>query len=200
MHTADEVLQRDREDIERTGTKASRKKSKGRSTKLSSVPGTSPTRKLLVTPAVERMSRVPVWARPPTGTNGAGEPSRPPNEAASWAEHRANLKAQYPGRWNPSKKVSREAMDAIRALHNADREQYPLWVLAQRFTISPEAVRRILKSRWRMPEERVEEKRMKERRRRMERVKRMREEEMHQLVRAGIKLKVHPDDELRFKE
>jgi methylphosphotriester-DNA--protein-cysteine methyltransferase len=147
---------------------------------------------------MDRISRVPVWARPPTATEEHRNPVKPP-KAKSWAEHRANLRAKYPGNWSPSKKVSREAMDAIRKLHKADPDKYPTWILAQRFTISPVAVRRILKSKWRMPEDKVEEKIMKERMRRIERMKRMREEEMHQMVRAGIKLKVHPDDELRLK-
>jgi Neugrin len=87
-------------------------------------------------------------------------------------------------------------MQALRELHKADPEKYPSWMLAQRFKISPEAVRRVLKSNWTMSEDRKEEKVMRERRTRIERMKRMREEEMHQMVRAGIKLKVHPDDRL----
>ncbi|KIM23661.1 hypothetical protein M408DRAFT_332263 [Serendipita vermifera MAFF 305830] len=161
------------------------------------VAGTSPTRKLLVTPALDRVSRVPVWARPPTVT--AEKEMQPPGGATSWGERRAMVKERYPERWNPSKKVSREAMEAIRELHRQDPEKYPSWVLAQRFTISPEAVRRILKSNWKMSEERLEEKVMKQRKRRIERVKRAQEDEMHQLVRAGIQLKVHPEDELRLK-
>jgi hypothetical protein len=152
----------------------------------------------LVTPAMDRISRVPVWARPPTATEAAEKLGNPPT-AKSWAEHRANVKAEYPGKWDPSKKVSREAMDAIRELHKTDPEKYPPWVLAQRFTVSTEAIRRILRSKWRMPEDKVEEKIMKERKRRIERTKGRMEEEMHQMVRAGIKLKVHPDDELRLK-
>jgi len=147
---------------------------------------------------MDRISRVPVWARPPTATEEPGKLAKPPM-AKSWAEHRVSIKTKYPGKWNPSKKVSREAMDGIRELYKADPDKYPTWVLAQRFTISPEAVRRILKSKWRMPEDKTEEKIMKERMRRIERRKKMMEDEMHQMVRAGIKLKVHPDDELRLK-
>lgn len=171
------------------------KKTKNVTTKPSkSVTGTLPTRKRMVAPAVERESRVPVWARPPKEI----ETIKPP-VAETWGEHRAAIKAKYPERWNPTKKVSREAMDAIRQLHKQDAETYPSWVLAQRFMISPEAVKRILKSNFRMSEGKVEEKVMKERKRRIERMKTMREEEMHQMVRAGIQLKVHPDDQLRLK-
>ena len=39
-------------------------------------------------------------------------------------------------------------MDALRQLHRAEPRQFPVPVLAERFKISPEAVRRILKSTW----------------------------------------------------
>ncbi|CAG8689311.1 12981_t:CDS:2, partial [Acaulospora colombiana] len=41
-------------------------------------------------------------------------------DGLTWSEHRAKLKEKYPEPWNPSKKVSREAMDAIRELYKAD--------------------------------------------------------------------------------
>jgi hypothetical protein len=90
-------------------------------------------------------------------------------------------------------------MNAMRELHKADPEKYPSWVLAQRFQVSPEATRRILKSNWRMGAVQTEEKVMRQRKARVERMQRMKEEEMHQMVRAGIKLKVHPDDRFELQ-
>ncbi|PVF94101.1 hypothetical protein CPB86DRAFT_664721, partial [Serendipita vermifera] len=174
----------------------------------------SSTRKLLVTPSTDRISRIPVWARPPTAALNAPKQKQTESESENennrgrknvapdgltWTEHRAKLKEKYPDPWNPSKKVSREAMDAMRQLYAADPVKYPSHILAQRFSISPEAARRILKSRWRMGEEMKAEKVMRQRKARVERMKKDREEEMHQMIRAGIKLKVHPDDELELR-
>lgn len=58
------------------------------------------------------------------------------------------MKKSFPDGWNPPKKLSREAMDGLRTLHNHDPETFTTTALATRFKISPEAVRRILKSRW----------------------------------------------------
>lgn len=50
-------------------------------------------------------------------------------------------------RWNPSKKLSRTTMEAIRLL----KRQFPNMnasELGERFKVSPEVIRRILKSKW----------------------------------------------------
>jgi len=65
-----------------------------------------------------------------------------------YRQYRAALKEKHPEGWNPPKKLSREAMDGLRALHHTQPEVFTTPVLAQRFRISPEAVRRILKSKW----------------------------------------------------
>ncbi|KAF7318889.1 Acylpeptide hydrolase [Mycena chlorophos] len=77
-------------------------------------------------------------------------PTGPPTEPtpAAWQTHRSSLKAAFPDGWNPPKKLSREAMDGLRQLHRMNPETFSTPVLAERFRISPEAVRRILKSRW----------------------------------------------------
>ncbi|OSX60995.1 hypothetical protein POSPLADRAFT_1047288 [Postia placenta MAD-698-R-SB12] len=62
--------------------------------------------------------------------------------------HRTTLKKAFPEGWAPPRRLSREAMDGLRAMHAADPEMFATPVLAERFRISPEAVRRILKSRW----------------------------------------------------
>jgi gas vesicle protein len=55
--------------------------------------------------------------------------------------------------WSPRKKISPEAMQGIRTLH-AEHPDYDLPKLASIFKISPEAVRRILRSKWQpTPEE-----------------------------------------------
>ncbi|KZT65299.1 hypothetical protein DAEQUDRAFT_643870, partial [Daedalea quercina L-15889] len=62
--------------------------------------------------------------------------------------HRAAMKKAFPQGWSPPRKLSREAMDALRALHATDPEVFTTPLLASKFRISPEAVRRILKSKW----------------------------------------------------
>ncbi|KZT60901.1 hypothetical protein CALCODRAFT_421495, partial [Calocera cornea HHB12733] len=62
--------------------------------------------------------------------------------------HRARLRARYPAGWAPRTKMSREAMAALRLFHREDPAQFSVPMLADKFTISPEAVRRILRSRW----------------------------------------------------
>lgn len=97
--------------------------------------------------------------------------------------HRTTLKKAFPEGWAPPRRLSREAMDGLRAMHAADPEMFATPVLAERFRISPEAVRRILKSRWeptreqrvriaererRAKEEWIQERRMEEREQQME--------------------------------
>ncbi|KAF9261708.1 hypothetical protein L218DRAFT_973869 [Marasmius fiardii PR-910] len=63
------------------------------------------------------------------------------------------MQRDFPEGWNPPKKLSREAMEGLRELYHMDKEKFSTPVLAHKFRISPEAVRRILKSRWQQPEE-----------------------------------------------
>ncbi|KAF8889690.1 Neugrin-domain-containing protein, partial [Infundibulicybe gibba] len=67
------------------------------------------------------------------------------------AAHRAALRKTFPAGWAPPRKLSRDAMDGLRALHRFDPEKFSTPILADKFRISPEAVRRILKSRWTPP-------------------------------------------------
>ena len=62
--------------------------------------------------------------------------------------HRMSIKKAFPTGWSPPRKLSREAMDGLRQLHHYDSGTFSTPVLAEKFRISPEAVRRILKSKW----------------------------------------------------
>lgn len=66
--------------------------------------------------------------------------------------------------WSPRKRLSPDALSGIRALHEHDREKYSTPMLAEQFKVSPEVIRRILKSKWEPNEEE-----MADRRRRWER-------------------------------
>ena len=78
----------------------------------------------------------------------------PPKEREPWQLQKQALKEKFPDGWKPRKKLSPDALDGIRALHQQFPDVYTTEVLARRFEVSAEAVRRILKSKWQpSPEE-----------------------------------------------
>jgi len=71
-------------------------------------------------------------------------------ERPPWQLQKEALKDKLGGSaWNPRKKLSPDAMEGIRHLHKMQPERFTTPVLAQHFKVSPEAIRRILKSKWR---------------------------------------------------
>ncbi|KAL5114095.1 Required for respiratory growth protein 9 mitochondrial [Pleosporales sp. CAS-2024a] len=79
-------------------------------------------------------------------------PSRP-----AWAVQKAAVKAKLDGAaWNPRKKLSPDAMDGIRHLHTTQPTRFTTPILAEHFKVSPEAIRRILKSKWRPSDDEYE--------------------------------------------
>ncbi|BGP16162.1 Required for respiratory growth protein 9 mitochondrial [Rhodosporidiobolus nylandii] len=92
--------------------------------------------------------------------------------APEWLKHRQTLQKQFPTGWAPPKRISREAMDLIRSLHGSDPERYSTPVLSARFKISPEAVRRVLRSKF---EHTVEEKARREAQRKEDRIRQIKE-------------------------
>lgn len=78
----------------------------------------------------------------------APDASQPRPKLDKWAEHKNSLKEKFPEGWAPRKKLSPDAMEGIRGLHEQDPNKYSTPVLAEQFKVSPEAIRRILKSRW----------------------------------------------------
>ncbi|KAG9233903.1 hypothetical protein BJ875DRAFT_462976 [Amylocarpus encephaloides] len=71
-----------------------------------------------------------------------------PPRKESWQSHKAAMKEKFPDGWNPQKRLSPDAISGIRALHAQDPETYTSAMLAEQFKVSPEAIRRILKSKW----------------------------------------------------
>lgn len=65
-----------------------------------------------------------------------------------WAAQKAALKEKFPEGWRPRKKLSPDALNGIRALHQQFPDTYTTEVLANKFEVSPEAIRRILRSKW----------------------------------------------------
>jgi hypothetical protein len=66
------------------------------------------------------------------------------------------MKERFPEGWNPPRKVGRSDMELMRRLHNIDNATWSTPNLAERFRISPEAVRRILRSKFQTDAEKEE--------------------------------------------
>lgn len=75
-----------------------------------------------------------------------------------WQVQKVAVKEKLGGEaWNPRKKLSPDTMEGIRHLHQTQPQRFTTAVLAQHFKVSPEAIRRILKSNWRPSDEEYEE-------------------------------------------
>ncbi|KAH6608082.1 hypothetical protein Trco_004395 [Trichoderma cornu-damae] len=81
----------------------------------------------------------------------SSEPSsRPkPRNQEPWQLQKAALKEKFPEGWQPRKRLSPDALAGIRALNAQFPDVYTTNALAEKFQVSPEAIRRILKSSWR---------------------------------------------------
>lgn len=76
-----------------------------------------------------------------------------------WQIQKESLQSKFPAGWSPFRRLSPEALDGIRALHAQYPDLFTTPVLADRFKVSPEAIRRILKSKWQPTTEEEEERR-----------------------------------------
>ena len=86
---------------------------------------------------------------------------RRPKDREPWQIQKAALSHKFGEQgWQPNKRLSPDTLEGIRALHVSDPGNYNTETLAQHFHITPEAIRRILKSKWRPNEEEAEERRL----------------------------------------
>lgn len=68
----------------------------------------------------------------------------------AWQAEKEAMRRKLDGEaWNPRKKLSPDTMEGIRHLHQTQPEKFTTPVLAEHFKVSSEAIRRILKSKWR---------------------------------------------------
>ncbi|KAI6349088.1 hypothetical protein MCOR25_010706 [Pyricularia grisea] len=80
-------------------------------------------------------------------TRDSAEEPKPKKE--SWMIQKNALEKKFGDQgWKPQKKLSPDAIQGIRALHQQFPDVYTTPALAERFEMSPEAIRRILKSNW----------------------------------------------------
>ncbi|KAK7948197.1 Required for respiratory growth protein 9 [Apiospora aurea] len=79
---------------------------------------------------------------------------RPRQKKEAWRVQKEALDEKFPEGWAPRKRLSPDALDGIKALHAQFPEEYTTPVLAAKFQVSPEVIRRILKAKWQpSPEE-----------------------------------------------
>ncbi|KAF2497863.1 hypothetical protein BU16DRAFT_457452 [Lophium mytilinum] len=93
-------------------------------------------------------------------TLSSGRPAKAeePVVKEPWMINKAALQKKFGGeKWNPRKKLSPDTMDGIRHLHKQSPDKFTTPVLAEHFKISPEAIRRILKSNWKPSDEEYED-------------------------------------------
>ena len=84
--------------------------------------------------------------------------SKPKRE--TWQVEKEALKEKFGEQgWQPRKRLSPDTMEGIRALHASDPAAYTTATLSDHFKISPEAIRRILKSKWRPNDREAEDRR-----------------------------------------
>lgn len=77
-----------------------------------------------------------------------------------WQIQKKALKEKFGDQgWTPRKRISPDAIAGLRSLHASDPATYSTDKLADYFQISPEAVRRILKSKWQPNEDEAVERR-----------------------------------------
>ena len=67
-----------------------------------------------------------------------------------WQKQKKALSEKFgPTGWLPRKRLSPDTLEGIRALHAQYPDKFTTPILADQFKVSPEAIRRILKSKWR---------------------------------------------------
>lgn len=92
-----------------------------------------------------RLKRLKIVKEPPKTET---EERLPPKKKEGWQIQKASLQQKFPEGWSPRKRLSPDALEGIRALHSQFPEDYTTEVLAEKFEVSPEAIRRILRSKW----------------------------------------------------
>ncbi|EGE77858.1 mitochondrion organization and biogenesis protein [Blastomyces dermatitidis ATCC 18188] len=114
--------------------------------------GSNPIAEILI-PILNQLARPPVLKksnvpRSSKSTTQKREKPEKPRELEPWQIQKQALKKKFPEGWNPRKRLHPDTLDTIRHLHQQDPNIYSTPALAQEFKVSPEAIRRILKSKW----------------------------------------------------
>lgn len=108
-------------------------------------------------PEIKRRSRTDKSKNKPDSKRA--EPPKQKKKLEPWQIQKEVLKKKFKDGWNPRKKLSPDAIEGIRQLHATAPDKFTTPVLAEQFQVSPEAIRRVLKSKWRPSEEEMEDRR-----------------------------------------
>lgn len=78
-----------------------------------------------------------------------------------WQTQKEALRRKFKNQtWSPLKRLSPDALDGIRAMHSQFPDKFTTPVLAEHFKVSPEVIRRVLKSKWTPSEDEIESRRL----------------------------------------
>lgn len=84
----------------------------------------------------------------------------PKPKKETWQVQKAALENKFGETgWQPRKRLSPDTLEGIRALHASDPAAYSTETLSEHFKVTPEAIRRILKSKWRPDEDEADDRR-----------------------------------------
>lgn len=93
-------------------------------------------------------------SKPKKATTTPQKPRSTDREREPWQIQKSALTDKFGSSgWTPRKRLSPDALEGIRALHAQYPEKYTTPELAEQFKVSPEAIRRILKSKWKPNDE-----------------------------------------------
>lgn len=82
------------------------------------------------------------------------------HELQPWQIQKSALSKKFgSSTWSPRKRLSPDSLEGIRALHAQYPDKYTTAELADQFKVSPDAIRRILKSKWRPNDDEDEQRR-----------------------------------------
>ena len=102
------------------------------------------------------------------------------DQREQWQIQKSALSEKFgPTGWLPRKRLSPDTLEGIQALHAQYPDRFTTPILAEQFKVSPEAIRRILKSKW-VPKDEEKE-------RRRQRWEKRGENIWSQMVEVGIK-------------
>lgn len=88
--------------------------------------------------------------KPESGVTGTNDSVSREYAPLPWQVQKQALAQKFGSSgWAPRKRLSPDALEGIRSLHSQFPEKFTTPVLANHFQVSPEAIRRILKSKWR---------------------------------------------------
>ncbi|KAK0347111.1 Golgi membrane exchange factor (Ric1p-Rgp1p) subunit [Friedmanniomyces endolithicus] len=114
------------------------------------------------TPKTVKKSKVETRSNTKPGVRESGREKRlqPKPKRDPWELQKDALEHKFGETgWQPRKRLSPDTLDGIRALHASDPGAYSTETLSDHFKIAPEAIRRILKSKWRPNEGETDDRR-----------------------------------------